>query len=191
MRTLIYKRTHTGDPDPERGVFGESDCMGEVRNIDFDNVIGVGGISREPQDNKIARRLTWVGINSRKLTAPASFRGPLVAFDCFWCPDRSGPPLHYIAPTLAKYIYETNRRYIVHSASDDSSEMDEEIRRILQLAHDNAASIRSVEGLQQEAVAPVHNAVVPAKFSQSAFPQSVTIITGSRSARCSTRNASE
>ena len=28
MRTLIYKRTHTGDPDPKTGVFGNNDCMG-------------------------------------------------------------------------------------------------------------------------------------------------------------------
>lgn len=31
MRALIYKRTHTGDPDPAHGIFGEFDCMGEIR----------------------------------------------------------------------------------------------------------------------------------------------------------------
>jgi hypothetical protein len=49
MRTLIYKRTHTGDPDPETGVFGNNDCMGEVRCWDFDAVIGIGGIGEEPR----------------------------------------------------------------------------------------------------------------------------------------------
>ena len=56
MRILIYKRTHTGDPDPERGIFGEgpdddevTDCMGKVRGYGFDAVIGVGGFGPEPQ----------------------------------------------------------------------------------------------------------------------------------------------
>lgn len=35
MRTLIYKRTHVGDPDPG-GRFGIHDCMGQVRNRDFE-----------------------------------------------------------------------------------------------------------------------------------------------------------
>ena len=43
MRTLIYKRTHLGDPDLF-GTFGINDCMGEVRARQFDAVIGVGGI---------------------------------------------------------------------------------------------------------------------------------------------------
>ena len=42
MRTLIYKRTHPGDPD-EKGRFGICDCMGRVRAWDFEAVIGVGG----------------------------------------------------------------------------------------------------------------------------------------------------
>ena len=54
MRILIYKRTHTGDPDPEHGIFGEAadeatDCMGKVRGYGFDAVIGVGGTGLEPQ----------------------------------------------------------------------------------------------------------------------------------------------
>ena len=32
MRTLIYKRTHSGDPDPTSGRFGVRDCMGKVRD---------------------------------------------------------------------------------------------------------------------------------------------------------------
>jgi len=52
MRTLIYKRTHTGDPDAN-GCFGIYDCMGRVRALDFDAVIGIGGIGSEAQ---------WAGI---------------------------------------------------------------------------------------------------------------------------------
>ena len=39
MKVLVYKRTHTGDPS-ENGVFGESDCMGAIRNWHYDAVIG-------------------------------------------------------------------------------------------------------------------------------------------------------
>jgi hypothetical protein len=44
MNTLVYKRTHTGDPD-ESGIFGIHDCMGQVRGWNFGAVIGVGGKS--------------------------------------------------------------------------------------------------------------------------------------------------
>lgn len=47
MRILAYKRTHTGDPDAN-GVFGVNDCMGRVRSLEFDAVIGVGGLVRSP-----------------------------------------------------------------------------------------------------------------------------------------------
>jgi hypothetical protein len=45
---MIYKRTHTGDPTPE-GIFGLSDCMGCVRARQYESVIGVGGMSAQPQ----------------------------------------------------------------------------------------------------------------------------------------------
>ena len=56
MRTLIYKRTHSGDPDPESGVFGNNDCMGRVKGWQYDAVIGIGGIGQEPTRYGIAGR---------------------------------------------------------------------------------------------------------------------------------------
>ena len=56
MRTLIYKRTHIGDPDAT-GCFGIRDCMGSVRSHDFNAVIGVGGIGREPESYGIAGKV--------------------------------------------------------------------------------------------------------------------------------------
>ena len=47
MRVLVYKRTHLGDPGD--GVFGSSDCMGRVRGLKFNAVIGVGGASARPR----------------------------------------------------------------------------------------------------------------------------------------------
>ena len=62
MRTLIYKRTHSGDPDPQTGVFGNHDCMGSVRAWEFDAVIGIGGVGPEPRRHGIAGKLTYVAV---------------------------------------------------------------------------------------------------------------------------------
>ena len=48
MKVLVYKRTHNGDPDAN-GCFGAYDCMGTVRDRQYDAVIGVGGIGPEAQ----------------------------------------------------------------------------------------------------------------------------------------------
>jgi hypothetical protein len=58
-RILVYKRTHNGDPN-EAGKFGCNDCMGTVRDWDFDAVIGVGGISATAY--KMEGKITWIGI---------------------------------------------------------------------------------------------------------------------------------
>jgi len=67
VQTLIYKRTHSGDPDPKTGVFGNHDCMGKVRGWPFDAVIGIGGVGQEPQSHRIAGRLTWIGIGPQAI----------------------------------------------------------------------------------------------------------------------------
>jgi hypothetical protein len=162
--------------------------MGEIRGLAYDNVIGVGGTSREPQENKIARRLTWVGDTPHKFKAPLSFRGPLVAFDRFWCPDRNGPPLHYIAPNLAKYIYETNRRFLIHTSLHDGTAIDEEIKRILQLVGVKGASPGFGEVSQREVITP-DQYPGPTACARPATMQSVAIALDSRSASCSNRAA--
>ena len=53
MRVLIYKRTHTGDPD-ENGWFGHLGCMGKVRCSDFQAVIGIGGMGIEKAGVEVA-----------------------------------------------------------------------------------------------------------------------------------------
>jgi len=65
MRTLIYKRTHKGDPDV-KGHFGVSDCMGRVRQYPFDAVIGIGGIGRELAAKGIRGKVNWTGIGAEK-----------------------------------------------------------------------------------------------------------------------------
>jgi hypothetical protein len=61
VRTLIYKRTHNGDPD-DAGCFGCRDCMGRVRSWHFQAVIGVGGLGADAHAAGIAEKLTWIGI---------------------------------------------------------------------------------------------------------------------------------
>lgn len=59
QRILVYKRTHNGDPN-EAGEFGCNNCMGTVRNWDFDAVIGVGGLSSSRY--RMVGKITWIGI---------------------------------------------------------------------------------------------------------------------------------
>lgn len=65
MLVLVYKRTYNGDPDAN-GCFGAYDCMGVVRNWDYEAVIGVGGIGPAAQANEIAGRGNWIGIGPHK-----------------------------------------------------------------------------------------------------------------------------
>jgi hypothetical protein len=139
MRTLIYKRTHSGDPDPKTGVFGCNNCMNTVRGWGFDAVIGIGGISQEPVGEGIAGKLTWIGKGkhetisdpSRSFVTPSS---PLVMFDHFRYYGEQGPLLKVIAPKLAKrMLYDKNARTLMDSLSDDEQR---EVEKILGLAND-------------------------------------------------------
>ncbi len=108
-RVLIYKRTHSGDPDPKRGVFGNNDCMGTVRGWDYDAIIGVGGIGAEAKRKGLARKLTWIGIGPHKSGDKSR---PIVKFDHFFYKGEKGPLLKESAPKLAKRMYEGGVRVI-------------------------------------------------------------------------------
>src|ERR1035438_7944852 len=104
LNTLIYKRTHTGDPD-KSGIFGIHDCMGRVRSWPFDAVIGVGGKSPDPGSEDIAGRINWVGIGpTRKVQPRSNSRGPVVTFDHFVFLEETGPYLEQFAPNLFRHI---------------------------------------------------------------------------------------
>ena len=79
MRTLIYKRTHHGDPDVT-GQFGIYDCMGRVRAWNFEAVIGVGGVGAEPTSHGLDGKVNWIGIGPHR-RAVVGKRGPIVTFD--------------------------------------------------------------------------------------------------------------
>ena len=116
MRTLLYKRTHTGDPD-DGGRFGIHGCMGRVRAWDFEAVIGVGGLGAEPTSHGIDGRVTWIGIGPHRHAAKDR-RGPLVTFDHFLYYGEQGPLFRNIAPALAnRMLYDNNARTLMDSLS--------------------------------------------------------------------------
>jgi hypothetical protein len=116
MSILIYKRTHTGDPNP-KGVFGVYDCMGSVRDLEYDAVIGIGGSGSEPRSFNINGKITWVGIYPTKKHHD-DFRGSLVTFRYFVLFDESGPLLRVFAPLLAKRMYQGRVRYLLKGYSE-------------------------------------------------------------------------
>ena len=42
------------------------DCMGKLRSIAFDAVIGIGGTGAQPEEQGISYKVTWIGIGARK-----------------------------------------------------------------------------------------------------------------------------
>ncbi len=123
MRTLVYKRTHHGDPD-ESGVFGIHDCMGRVRSWNFEAVIGVGGARPDAGSEDIAFKVNWIGIGPRKRDVPGK-RGPLVTFEHFKFYGGKGPSFEALAPVLSERIYSRNVRVAMNGLSDvEQAEVD-------------------------------------------------------------------
>jgi len=137
MNTLIYKRTHTGDPD-NKGIFGCDDCMGRVRRWAFNAVIGVGGKRPRPGSEGIALKVTWIGINPRETENPAP-RGPRLEFEYFRPWDEDGPYLKTLAPNLFRYMFEDQHVRVVMSRSL-SPKMQEEVTKILRLAKNHQST---------------------------------------------------
>jgi hypothetical protein len=144
MKTLIYKRTHTGDPDPESGVW--LDCMGTVKSWQFDAVIGVGGDGPEPRVKGLAGKVTFIGLGPHRSGDPRKHQ---ITFDHFWCPDKKGPILKSMAPVLARRLSRTGRGTLKHPltdtgrrglSSEEVSAIDSEVKSILELAENAGAS---------------------------------------------------
>lgn len=90
--------------------------MGRVRNYDFEAVIGVGGIGREPKTQKIDRRINWIGITPTRKTRNGT-TGFVLEFKHFLLLEEHGPLLSSMAPTLAKRMYEKNVRLLLRGYS--------------------------------------------------------------------------
>jgi hypothetical protein len=141
---LIYKRTHTGDPD-HRGIFGINTCMGSVRNWEFDAVIGVGGKRPWQGDEEIACKVNYVGTGAKKYSINPKDGHPYVIFDHFCLFDEKGELVETILEKLHKYMYEDANVRLVKSDSLPEN-MQLEIQEILKLA-ENALSSSGYENL--------------------------------------------
>ena len=143
MNTLIYKRTHTGDPN-NNGIFGCDGCMGRVRRWAFNAVIGVGGKRPRPGSEGIALKVTWIGINPRETENPTR-RGPRLKFEYFRPWDEDGPYFKTLAPNLFRYMFEDQHVRVVMSRSLPSK-MQEEVTKILRLAENHRSTKPRVFG---------------------------------------------
>lgn len=133
LRVLIYKRTHTGDPDIA-GCFGVGCCMGRVRGREFDAVIGVGGTGPKPIEQRIARKITWIGISPQPIDS-AMDGYPIWAFEHFYLKDAQGLLLSDKAPLLAGRLFSKNGPRVL------MLEPNREIRAILRLARSSPPSV--------------------------------------------------
>ena len=136
MRILVYKRTHNGDPD-HNGCFGVYDCMGVVRNRDFNAVVGVGGIGPEARNRRIAGKVNWVGIGPHKNSVSGK-RGSEITFDHFIDFGTDGPNFYGVAPTLAERMYSRNARHVI----DLNEQEYDEATSILRMAENAPPSKR-------------------------------------------------
>lgn len=127
MRILIYKRTHPGDPNLA-GEFGINDCMGQIREFNFDAVIGVGGKGAEPQQYGISHKINWVGIGKVPHKNRLNHnRAKSFTFTYFLLLENQGPKLQEFAPQLAKRLYSKNARFVFQDLSVEEKKEAENI----------------------------------------------------------------
>lgn len=136
MKVLIYKRTHKGDPD-KNGIFGINDCMGRIRNWDYDAVIGIGGKTPWIRDKDIKQKINWVGLEPKKFKSTQK-RGDEVVFFHFKLEEEKGEDLNENYPNLFKYMFEGGKR--VDMSSDLPVDVFNEVERILNDAKNSPPS---------------------------------------------------
>lgn len=124
MRILVYKRTHTGDPGLE-GIFGVNGCMGRIRNLAFDAVIGIGSLRPWHDSIEIAGRINWVGISPVEVGHDG--RGRQLQFAKFRLFEGAGPRVSDVAPSLAEYYYGRNPRFVMDGLGEQQRREAEKI----------------------------------------------------------------
>jgi hypothetical protein len=120
--------THKGDPNPDLGWWGVSDCMGQVRGFPFDAVIGIGGRSWWTNETSRVGEIVWVGLDPQQMPVRGK-RGPKVRFARFRYFREGELMLCEIAPSLDKSMQSCRFRLY-----DFSRVEEEEIEQILALA---------------------------------------------------------
>jgi hypothetical protein len=127
MKVLIYKRTHKGDPD-KNGIFGNQDCMGKIRNWDYDAVIGIGGNAPWKKDADIKHKINWIGLDPKKIYSSYK-RGDEVVFSHFELYEETGVNICEKFPNLFEYMYGNRKRFDM--STDLPEEVFEEVKQIL------------------------------------------------------------
>jgi hypothetical protein len=127
MATLVYKMTHTGDPDSDLGWWGVSDCMGQVRGFPFDAVIGISGRSWWTNQTRRRGEIVWIGVGPEKVDEEN--RGPVLRFARFRHFGEGEQILSEIAPELDKSMHFRRFRLYAFSRIEE-----QEIEQILKLA---------------------------------------------------------
>jgi len=136
MKVLIYKRTHKGDPD-ENGIFGNQDCMGRIRNWNYDAVIGIGGNVPWKKDVDIKHKINWIGLEPKKNCSPKK-RGDEVVFSHFELYEENGINIHERFPKLFEYMYGNRKRFDMSSNLPEG--VFEEVKQILDSIKDRPPS---------------------------------------------------
>jgi len=136
MKILIYKRTHKGDPD-ENGIFGNQDCMGRVRNWNYDAVIGIGGKTTWSGDEGIKHKINWIGLNPKKFKSTGK-RGDCVVFSHFELYEDKGQDIENNYPMLFDYMYGSRKRFDMASELPES--VLKEVQKILKSVEDSPQS---------------------------------------------------
>lgn len=136
MKILIYKRTHKGDPD-ERGIFGINDCMGRIRDYDYDAVIGIGGKAPWNDDQDIKYKVNWVGLEPKWINAEGK-RADCVVFSHFELYEEKGMDIEENFPNLFRYMYDTQKRFEI--SSELPGDVLEEVQQILKFVEKSKPS---------------------------------------------------
>lgn len=131
MRILIYKRTHKGDPNI-RGVFGNQDCMGRVRDWKYDAVIGIGGKTPWKEDVDIRYKINWIGIGPRKVHKTK--RGHRIVFTNFVLYEEDGQNIEESYPYLFEYMYGSGKRFDMNT--ELPPDVFDEVNKIIDSARD-------------------------------------------------------
>lgn len=133
MNILIYKRTHNGDPGPE-GIFGINDCMGRIRGLAFDAVLGIGGKYPDPGSEAIALKINWIGIGPKPIAhsdRERNYRGPMIGFEHFEHFFENGKSVIAEAPRLYERMFlERRARYVF--SKNLPEDIQAEVHRIIE-----------------------------------------------------------
>jgi hypothetical protein len=122
-RILVYKRTHPHDPGVE-GVFGNQDCMGQIRGFDYDVVVGIGGIGTEARSHGIDRRLNWIGIGRIHGPVHPNRNHPTFTFRHFVLQEHTGAFFDVHCPQLAEAMYDNGCRFRFNHTAEHMRELE-------------------------------------------------------------------